>query len=144
MPAGLPSISYASVIIGFLSFSFTFFTFVRVFWATIVTIWSAPEQMKIGLDQLRTELNEERLYYRTVLKRYRSTSRGRSTKNTKTMYDDFEVIKLQYRVMKDLLAQFEVLEVSSAIYCAHASRESGRSASFVSRPQTVSDQNCCL
>ena len=107
MPAGLPSISYASTIIGFLSFAFTFFTFVRVFWDTILTLWSAPKQMKLYLDNTRSELRGERAYFKSALRRSRSRTRKR---NKEWMYDDSEVIKLLNGTTRSLLRHFEELE----------------------------------
>ncbi|KAL8782237.1 MAG: hypothetical protein Q9213_005567 [Squamulea squamosa] len=75
MPAGLPPISYASVIVGFLGFAFTFFTFLRVFWDAILTMWSAPKEVRQMLDNLRTELYGERAYFKNAIKQARSKSR---------------------------------------------------------------------
>ncbi|KAL8690748.1 MAG: hypothetical protein Q9218_003869 [Villophora microphyllina] len=72
MPAGLPPISYASTIVGFTSFAFTFFTFLRVFWDSIQTMWSAPKEVKQTLDNLRTELYGERAYFKNAIKQARS------------------------------------------------------------------------
>ena len=107
MPAGLPTISYASIIVGFLSFAFTIFTFVRVFWDTIFTLWSAPKQMKLYLDNTRSELLGERAYFKSALRRSRSRT---PKKNKEHMYDDSEVIKLLNGTTKNLLRAFEELE----------------------------------
>ena len=105
--AQLPTISYASSIVGFLSFAFTFFTFVRVFWETILTLWHAPQEMRLLLDSTRSELRGERAYYRAALRRRRS---GSQSKNPRGMYDDLEVIKLLNGTTRNLLSQFEELE----------------------------------
>ncbi|KAL8775319.1 MAG: hypothetical protein Q9209_000326 [Squamulea sp. 1 TL-2023] len=75
MPARLDPISYASVIFGFLGFAFTFFTFLRVFWDAILTMWSAPKEVRQMLDNLRTELYGERAYFQNAIKQARSKSR---------------------------------------------------------------------
>ena len=74
--SSLAPISYASSIVGFTSFAFTFFTFVRVFWETILTLWSAPKQMVSILDQVRIEIHNERAYFKSALRRTRSRSRS--------------------------------------------------------------------
>lgn len=74
--ANIDPISYASSITGFTSFTFTIFTFLRVFWETILTLWSAPKQMKSYLDNLRIELHNESAYFKSALKRTRSRSRS--------------------------------------------------------------------
>ncbi|KAL8717302.1 MAG: hypothetical protein Q9225_005434 [Loekoesia sp. 1 TL-2023] len=81
MPAGLPPISYASVIVGFTSFAFTFFTFLRVFWESIQTIWYAPKEIRQLLYNLRTELCGERAYFKNAIEQAKSKSRH-STRDT--------------------------------------------------------------
>lgn len=76
MSSKLAPISYGSSIVGFTSFAFTFFTFVRVFWETILTLWSAPKQVVGYLDQLRIEIHNERAYFKSALRRTRSRSRS--------------------------------------------------------------------
>ena len=107
MPGSLPKISYASVVVGFISFAFTFFTFLRVFWATILTLWSAPREMTAYLDNLRSELHEERAYFRAMLRRHRSRSRGR---RRDSVHDDLAVIKLLNDSVKNLMRRFKDLE----------------------------------
>ena len=74
--SSLPTISLASSTVGFISFAFTFFTFLRVFWEAILTLWSAPKQMKGYLDNLRVEISNERAYFKSALRRTRSRSRS--------------------------------------------------------------------
>ncbi|KAL8834837.1 MAG: hypothetical protein Q9170_003579 [Blastenia crenularia] len=81
MPGGLPSISFASTIVGFISFAFTFFTFLRVFWESIQTIWSAPKEIRQLLDNLRTELYGERAYFKNAIKQARSKSNSSTREN---------------------------------------------------------------
>ena len=107
MPQGLASISYASAIVGFASFAFTFFTFVRVFWQTIITLWAAPKEMISNLDNLRSELHGERAYFKAMLRRQRSRSRGYRKEN---VHEDLAVIKLLNDIVKGLMRHFEDLE----------------------------------
>lgn len=74
--SSLAPISYGSSIVGFTSFAFTFFTFLRVFWETILTLWFAPKEMRGYLDQLRLEIHNERAYFRSALRRTKSRSRS--------------------------------------------------------------------
>ena len=74
--AVLEPISLASSIIGFTSFAFTFITLVRVFWETILTLWSAPKEMRGYMDSLRLEIHNERTYFKSALRRTRSRSRS--------------------------------------------------------------------
>ncbi len=97
-------ISYASSIVGFTSFAFTFFTFTNVFWNTILTLWSAPREMKQHLDNLRSELQGERAYFKTTLRRARSRSRGNR------VHEDLGPLKLLSDSIKSLLQRFKHLE----------------------------------
>ncbi|KAL8948558.1 MAG: hypothetical protein Q9222_005267 [Ikaeria aurantiellina] len=81
MAAGLAPIAYGSSIVGFISFAFTFFTFLRVFWDSIETMWAAPKEVRQSLDNLRTELYGERAYFKNAIKQARSKSRH-STRET--------------------------------------------------------------
>ncbi|KAL8927464.1 MAG: hypothetical protein Q9208_002269 [Pyrenodesmia sp. 3 TL-2023] len=74
MSSGLLPISQASTIVGFISFAFTVFTFLRVFWDSIQTMWSAPKELRQLLDNLRTELYGERAYFKNAIKQARSKS----------------------------------------------------------------------
>ncbi|KAL8682301.1 MAG: hypothetical protein Q9186_001670 [Xanthomendoza sp. 1 TL-2023] len=75
MPSGLPPISNASIIVGFISFAFTFFTFVRVFWDALQTMWFANKDVRRTLDNLRTELYGERAYFKNAMMQARSKSK---------------------------------------------------------------------
>ncbi|KAI4094636.1 MAG: hypothetical protein LQ344_002107 [Seirophora lacunosa] len=81
MPAGLLPISYASIIVGFTGFAFTLFTFFRVFWDSIRTMWSAPKELRQLLDNVRTELYGERAYFKNAIKQAKSKSKS-STRET--------------------------------------------------------------
>ncbi|KAI4230418.1 MAG: hypothetical protein L6R36_000047 [Xanthoria steineri] len=108
MPSDLPPISFASIVVGFLGFAFTFFTFVRVFWDSIMTMYSAPKEIRQLLDNLRTELYGERAYFKNAIKQARSKSK-KSTRETpeimplsilndsiRTMMQDFRSLEVPF------------------------------------------------
>ena len=101
----LAPISYASSIVGFTSFAFTFFTFVRVFWETILTLWSAPKQMMSYLDQLRIEIHNERAYFKSALRRSRSRSRS-----VKRYHEDIAPLKVLNSSVRRIHRAFIKLE----------------------------------
>ncbi|CAF9924590.1 MAG: hypothetical protein ALECFALPRED_002794 [Alectoria fallacina] len=105
MSTKLAPISYASSIVGFTSFAFTFFTFVRVFWETILTLWSAPKQMMGYLDNLRIELHNERAYFKSALRRTRSRSRS-----VKRYHEDIGPLKILNGTVRRIHREFIRLE----------------------------------
>lgn len=102
--AGIAPLSYASIVVGFTGFAFTFFTFVRVFWEALGTLWSAPKEMERLLDNLRLELHGERAYFRSVLRRQRSRSKSMKS------HVDLEPIRLLNDSVKTLMNDFKKLE----------------------------------
>ena len=72
------SVSYASTIIGFVSFGFTFLTLLRVTWANLETLVEAPSEIKYTFANLKSALHEERCYLRFTqrLKRRRRSHSG--------------------------------------------------------------------
>lgn len=105
MSSKLAPISYASSIVGFTSFTFTFFTFVRVFWETILTLWSAPKQMEGYLDNLRLEIHNERAYFKSALRRTRSRSRS-----VKRYHEDIGPLKILNGSVRRIHRDFVRLE----------------------------------
>ena len=103
-PAVAP-ISYASSIVGFISFTFTFFTLVNVFWASLRTIFGAGKQIHASFDNLRSELYGEREYFRKALKQQRSRSRG-----TGRMQLDTTPLKILNDSVKHLMRDLKRLE----------------------------------
>ena len=103
-PQNLAPLSYASIIVGFISFAFTFFTFVRVFWETILTLWSAPNELERVLDNLRLELHEERAYLKSMIRRSKSRSRGRK------LHVELGPLRLLLDSIRDLMNDFKKLE----------------------------------
>ncbi|KAL8672086.1 MAG: hypothetical protein Q9168_003446 [Polycauliona sp. 1 TL-2023] len=105
MPAQLLPISYASIIVGFVSFAFTFFTFVRVFWESIMTMWRAGKEIRQVLDNLRTELFGERAYFKNAIKQARSKSR-KSTRDT----PETAPLSILNESIKNMMSDFRSLE----------------------------------
>ena len=103
--APLPPISYASSIVGFTSFAFTFFTFVKVFWETILTLWSAPSQMRAYMDNLRLEIHNERAYFKSALRRTRSRSRS-----VKKYHEDIGPLRILNASVRRIHRQFNKIE----------------------------------
>ncbi len=103
-PQGIAPLSYASIVVGFISFAFTFFTFVRVFWETILTLWSAPKELERVVDNLRLELHEERAYLKSMIRRSKSRSRGRK------LHAELGPLRLLNDSVRDLMNDFKKLE----------------------------------
>ena len=72
-----------------------------------MTLWAAPKEMISNLDNLRSELHGERTYFRAMLRRQRSRSRGHKKD---IVHEDLAVIKLLNDIVKGLMRQFEDLE----------------------------------
>lgn len=98
-------ISLASSTVGFISFAFTFFTFLRVFWETILTLWSAPKQLRAYLDNLRLEIHNERAYFRSALRRTRSRSR-----DVKKYHEDLGPLRILNSTVRRIHHEFNRLE----------------------------------
>ena len=103
--SSLPTISLASSTVGFISFAFTFFTFLRVFWETILTLWSAPKQMRAIMDNLRLEIHNERAYFRSALRRTKSRSRS-----IRKYHEDVGPLRILNSTVKRMHRQFNKLE----------------------------------
>ena len=103
--SSLAPISYGSSIVGFTSFAFTFFTFLRVFWETILTLWSAPKEMRVYMDQLRIEIHNERSYFRSALRRTKSRSRS-----LKKYHEDVSPLRVLNGSIKRIHRGFNRLE----------------------------------
>jgi hypothetical protein len=70
-------LSFASTIIGFVSFTFTVATALRVFWDNFQTMIAAPREIDDYLTNLKQSLHEE-LYHLRRARKIRSRSRRRS------------------------------------------------------------------
>ena len=108
MAGSLPAVSYASIVVGFLGFAFTVFTFLRVFWSALQTMWSAPKENRQLLDSLRTELYGERTYFKDAIKQARSRSKNSTREPTEiTAFAILnDSIKSMMRDFRDLEAPF--------------------------------------
>ena len=105
MSSGLPPLSLGSIIIGFISFAFTFLTPIRVFWDAIITIFAAPTEARDLFDNLRQELYE----LRESLKKSRKKHKGEKEESKETREDRSPLRVLQDTV-KHLTRDFKTLE----------------------------------
>ncbi|KAH6878713.1 hypothetical protein BKA58DRAFT_409132 [Alternaria rosae] len=71
-------LSMVSTIIGFISFTFTLATLLKVSWSNLATFNAAPEEIKDTLSSLKQGLLEERRHLRRVRKRLRNVRRDQS------------------------------------------------------------------
>ncbi|MCJ1377174.1 hypothetical protein MMC17_000266 [Xylographa soralifera] len=102
------SVSTASSIVGFVSFAFTFFTFIRVTGGAIMTIFSAPAEAKDYFGNLRQELWELREDLRKASKRNRPR-RGSDNKGSRSSLESGSLRVLQDTV-KRIQREFRELE----------------------------------
>ena len=65
-PYDLNPLSYASIIIGFISFVFTLLTLLRLIWGNIIGLWEAPDEIRYAFANLKSALLEERAHCRTA------------------------------------------------------------------------------
>lgn len=91
------SVRTASTIIGFISFSFTLATLLRVFWENVMTIWKANDEVHDLLPSLKQALYEERDHLRRVRRRCRG------------YYED-GAMDLLYSGVKGMIRDFKRLE----------------------------------
>jgi len=71
-------LSMVSTIIGFVSFTFTLATLLRVSWSNLSTFYAAPEEIKDTLSSLKEGLLEERRHLKRARKRLRNVKRDQS------------------------------------------------------------------
>ncbi|MCJ1294117.1 hypothetical protein MMC34_005674 [Xylographa carneopallida] len=102
------NISTASSIVGFVSFAFTFFTFIRVTEGAIMTVFSAPTEAKDYFGNLRQELWELREDLRKASRRNRPR-RGSDHKGSGSSLESGSLRVLQDTV-KRIQRDFRVLE----------------------------------
>lgn len=103
--SSLPSISEASIIVGFVSFTFTFFTFLNVFWSSLMTMKNAPREMRGYLDNLRSEIYGERVYFKKAMRQFRSRS-----KSYPRQHVDCAPLRLLSDSVRHLMQDFKRLE----------------------------------
>lgn len=71
-------LSLVSTILGFVSFTFTLATLLKVFWSNLGTFGAAPEEIQDYLSNLKQGLLEERRHLRRVRRRLKSVKRDTS------------------------------------------------------------------
>ena len=103
--SALAPISKASAIVGFISFTFTFFTFLNVFWSSLLTMKNAPREMRGYLDNLRSELHGEREYFKKAMRQDKSRS-----KSNPRQHVDCAPLRLLNVSVKNLVQDFKRLE----------------------------------
>jgi hypothetical protein len=111
----LPTISIASIIIGFISFAFTIGTFLRVLWVNFETLGEAPHQVHSYLTNLRTELLEERANLRVMKKQSKKHykllhSSGRGGRVDSGVELDEVSLKTMSDTIKALIRRFKDVE----------------------------------
>ncbi|KAH7317573.1 hypothetical protein BKA65DRAFT_104512 [Rhexocercosporidium sp. MPI-PUGE-AT-0058] len=106
--AALPSISIASIGIGFISFGFTLAIWIHAFWGAFLTVTGAPSQLRDAFSTLRQSLYEEREY----LKRKRRREKGTQEKDSKAklLYNEGGSTKVINDAVKDLIYDFKRYE----------------------------------
>ncbi|PMD54180.1 uncharacterized protein K444DRAFT_540598 [Hyaloscypha bicolor E] len=103
----LPSISIASIVIGFISFSFTLAIWLHAFWDAFLTLGSAPNQIQDALSVLRQGLYEEREH----LKRKRRRGEGdHPGSKLKSLYYEGGPTRVINDAVKDLIKEFKNYE----------------------------------
>ncbi|KAL2065480.1 hypothetical protein VTL71DRAFT_3150 [Oculimacula yallundae] len=105
--AALPSISIASITIGFISFAFTLLIWIHAFWGAFQTIISAPSQLRDEFSTLRQSLYEEREY----LKRKRRREKGTGNGKGKELYNEGGPTRVINDAVKDLIYDFKRYEL---------------------------------
>jgi hypothetical protein len=110
--ADLPSISIASVIIGFISFGLTLAIWLNAFWQAFLTIAHARSQIQDELSILRQRLYEEAEYLRRLRRRERRPpERHRdSHRAKKDVYGDSGPVRVLSDAVKDLTREFKHYE----------------------------------
>ncbi|CAD0101126.1 unnamed protein product [Aureobasidium mustum] len=106
----LAPLSLASTIIGFVSFSFTLATLLRVFWGNITTILNAHDEIHDLLNSLRVQLYEERESLRNIRRHNKEwRKRGRCKGLPLPRLDDLAIRSMQ-DTLHHLTRKFKELE----------------------------------
>ncbi|KAK9423813.1 putative Prion-inhibition and propagation HeLo domain-containing protein [Seiridium unicorne] len=110
--SALPSISIASITIGFISFGLTLAIWLNAFWQAFLTVAHAPTQIQDELSVLRQQLYEEAEYLRRLRRRERRPSmRHRDSHRAKRdVYGDSGPVRVLSDAVKDLMHDFKVYE----------------------------------
>lgn len=109
MADGLPRISVASVIIGFISFGLTLAIWLNSFWQAFLTVAHAHSQIQDELSVLRQRLYEEAEYLRRIRHRQRRPRRD-SHRARSDVYGDSGPVRVMSEAVKDLMRDFKRYE----------------------------------
>ncbi|KAG9939307.1 hypothetical protein KCV02_g5137, partial [Aureobasidium melanogenum] len=103
-------LALASTIIGFVSFSLTLATLLRVFWGNITTVFNAHDEIHDLLSSLRVQLYEERESLRNIRRHNKEwRKRGRSRGLPLPRLDDLAIRSMQ-DTLHHLTRKFKALE----------------------------------
>ncbi|TVY52597.1 hypothetical protein LSUE1_G010162, partial [Lachnellula suecica] len=126
MSTQLAPISYASSVVGFVSFSLTVLIWLHAFWDGFLTLLSAPHEIPDAFSTLRQGLYEEREY----LKRIRRRREGPThTPSHKSLYYEGGPTKVMSNALKDLIGDFKQYEAPFLV-TPHNGREKELEWSF--------------
>lgn len=106
----LAPLSLASTIIGFVSFSFTVATLLRVFWGNILTILNAHDEIHDLLSNLRVQLYEERQSLRNLRRHNKEWGKRRRSKGLPLPRLDDLTIRSMQDTLRHLARRFKALE----------------------------------
>jgi hypothetical protein len=106
----LAPLSLASTIIGFVSFSFTIATLLRVFWGNISTVLNAHDEIHDYLSNLRVQLYEERQSLRNLRRHNKEWGKRRRTKGLPLPRLDDLTIRSMQDTLRHLSRRFKTLE----------------------------------
>ncbi|THY36732.1 hypothetical protein D6D01_00189 [Aureobasidium pullulans] len=108
--SALSPLSLASTIIGFVSFSFTLATLLRVFWGNITTVLNAHDEIHDYMSNLRVQLYEERQSLRNLRRHNKEWGKRRRTKGIPLPRLDDLTIRSMQDTLRHLTRRFKALE----------------------------------
>ncbi|KAI5254089.1 hypothetical protein E4T42_02627 [Aureobasidium subglaciale] len=106
----LAPLSLASTIIGFVSFSFTIATLLRVFWGNITTVTHAHDEIHDYLSNLRVQLYEERESLRNLRRHNKDWGKRRRSEGLPLPRLDDLTIRSMQDTLRHLTRRFKTLE----------------------------------
>ncbi|KAI5211920.1 hypothetical protein AUEXF2481DRAFT_26793 [Aureobasidium subglaciale EXF-2481] len=106
----LAPLSLASTIIGFVSFSFTIATLLRVFWGNITTVTNAHDEIHDYLSNLRVQLYEERESLRNLRRHNKDWGKRRRSEGLPLPRLDDLTIRSMQDTLRHLTRRFKTLE----------------------------------
>lgn len=125
--ADLPSISIASITIGFISFGLTLAIWLNAFWQAFLTIGNAQNQIQDELSVLRQRLYEEAEYLRRLRHRGRrpSVRRRDGQRAKRDIYGDSGPVRVLSDAVKDLMRDFKHYEEPFLVIPGRTGRSRG-------------------